>query len=154
MKQRERIITPRITPFLWFDGQAEAAAKFYTAIFENSKILDSSPMCVTFELAGQRFMALNGGPHYKLTEAISFFVRCDTQKEIDYYWRKLSSKGTSLQCGWLTDKFGVTWQIIPSILGELLGDPDQTKSQRAMDAMLKMVKLDIRRLKNAFAGRR
>ena len=142
----------KITPFLWFDGQAEAAAKFYTSIFKNSKILSVSPMSATFELAGQKFMALNGGPQFKFTEAISFFVSCQTQKEIDYFWRKLSQGGKVQRCGWLKDKFGVSWQIVPPILGELLNDEDDAKSQRVMHAMLRMVKLDIKKLNQAAKG--
>ena len=143
----------KITPFLWFDGQAEAAAKFYTSIFRNSKILSVSPMSATFQLAGQKFIALNGGPQFKFTEAISFFVSCETQQEVDYFWKKLSAGGRPQQCGWLKDRFGVSWQIIPTILGELLNDEDEAKSQRVMQAMLRMVKLDIRKLKAAGAGR-
>ena len=143
----------KITPFLWFDGHAEAAAKFYTSIFKNSKILNVSPMSATFELAGQKFMALNGGPQFKFTEAISFFVSCRTQKEIDYFWRKLSQGGKVQRCGWLKDRFGVSWQIVPPILGELLNDEDDEKSQRVMQAMLQMVKLDIKQLKQAARGK-
>ena len=139
----------KITPFLWFDGQAEAAAKFYTSIFKNSKIENVSPMSATFQLEGQKFMALNGGPMFKFSPAISFFVSCETQKEIDYFWKKLSAGGEKQQCGWLKDKFGVSWQIVPPILGELLSDEDDAKSNRVMQAMLKMTKLDIRKLKQA-----
>ena len=139
----------KITPFLWFDGKPGEAAKFYTSIFKNSKITSTSPMSATFELAGQKFMALNGGPMFKFTEAISFFVSCETQTEIDYFWKKLSAGGKVQQCGWLKDKFGVSWQIVPSILGELLNDEDEAKSQCVMEAMLKMVKLDIKKLKQA-----
>jgi predicted 3-demethylubiquinone-9 3-methyltransferase (glyoxalase superfamily) len=143
-------LTPKVTPFLWFDGQAEQAAKFYTSIFKHSELESVSPMSATFQLDGQRFMALNGGPQFKFTEAISFFVRCDTQKEIDYFWSKLSAGGEPGRCGWLKDKFGVSWQIIPPILGEYLSDEDQTKSQRVMQAMFKMSKLDIAALKRAY----
>ncbi len=144
----------RITTFLWFDGQAEAAAKFYTSIFKGSEILSASPMSATFELAGQRFIALNGGPQFKFTEAISFFVSCRTQREIDRYWRRLSAGGGEPgRCGWLKDKFGVSWQVIPTVLGDLLGDEDEAKSQRAMQAMLKMGKLDIATLKRAHQGK-
>ncbi len=143
----------KIAPFLWFDGQAEAAARFYTAIFAESKILSSGPMVTTFLLEGRRFMALNGGPQFKFNEAISFLVHCATQREVDYYWTKLSRGGEKGQCGWLKDKFGVSWQIVPDILGELLGDADEEKSNRAMQAMLTMKKLDIRRLKQAATGR-
>ena len=139
----------KITPFLWFDGKAEAAAKFYTSIFKNSRIQSISPMSATFVLAGQKFMALNGGPQFKFTEAISFFVSCETQKEIDYFWEELSAGGEKSRCGWLKDKYGLSWQIIPSILGELLGDKDPAKSERVWKAMLQMDKMDIKRLKQA-----
>jgi len=141
---------PNITPFLWFDGQAEAAAKFYTSIFENSRIESISPMSATFVLAGQKFMALNGGPQFKFTEAISFFVSCETQKEIDYFWEELSAGGEKSRCGWLKDKFGVSWQVVPPILGDMLSDEDAGKSQRVMQAMLKMDKLDIKQLKQSY----
>ncbi len=144
---------PKITPFLWFDGQAEVAAKFYTSIFKAAKIHSVSPMSATFELAGQKFMALNGGPQFKFTEAISFFVSCETQAEIDYFWEKLSAGGQKSRCGWLKDKFGVSWQIVPPILGELLNDADGEKSQRVMQAMLGMAKLDIQALKAAYNGK-
>ena len=139
----------KITPFLWFDGQAEEAAKFYTSIFKNSRIQSISPMSATFVLAGQKFMALNGGPQFKFTEAISFFVSCETQKEIDYFWEELSAGGEKSRCGWLKDKFGVSWQVVPPILGDMLNDEDAGKSQRVMQAMLKMGKLDIKKLKQA-----
>ena len=141
----------KITPFLWFDGKAGEAAKFYTAIFKNSKIESISPMSATFQLEGVKFMALNGGPQFKFTEAISFFVSCGTQKEIDYFWEKLSAGGEKSKCGWLKDKFGVSWQIVPPILGELLYDEDEEKAQRVMQAMLKMDKIDINKLKQAYA---
>ncbi len=141
---------PKITPFLWFDGKAEAAAKFYTSIFKNSEIESISPMSATFQLAGQKFIALNGGPQFKFTEAISFFVSCETQKEIDYFWEELSAGGEKSRCGWLKDKFGVSWQIVPRILGDMLKDEDAGKSQRVMQAMLKMDKLDIKKLKQAY----
>jgi predicted 3-demethylubiquinone-9 3-methyltransferase (glyoxalase superfamily) len=154
MKRRKPVVgAPRITPFLWFDGQAREAADFYISIFKDSRIIESTPMVVTFELAGQRFMGLNGGPQYQFTEAISFLVRCETQREIDYYWDRLSAGGRTQQCGWLKDKFGVSWQIVPSILGELLNAPDQAGARRAMEAMLGMVKLDIKQLKSAFASK-
>jgi predicted 3-demethylubiquinone-9 3-methyltransferase (glyoxalase superfamily) len=155
----------KITPFLWFDDNAEEAVKFYTSIFKNSKIGKiarydeagekaagqpaGSVMTVEFRLEGQEFVALNGGPHFKFTEAISFVVNCQTQKEVDYYWEKLSEGGKEVQCGWLKDKFGLSWQIVPTVLGELLSDKDAAKSQRVMQAMLKMVKLDIKKLKQA-----
>ena len=140
----------KITPFLWFDGRAAEAAKFYMGIFKKSKIENISPMMASFELDGIKFIALNGGPMFKFTEAISFFVSCGTQKEIDYFWDKLSAGGKKSRCGWLKDKFGVSWQIVPPILGELLNDDDEVKSQRVMQAMLKMDKLDIKTLKQAY----
>ena len=153
----------KITPFLWFDNNAEEAAKFYVSIFENSKITDTrrygdagpgpkgSVMTVTFELEGQEFMALNGGPHFKFTEATSFFVKCKTQEEVDELWEKLSAGGEKSRCGWLKDKFGLSWQIVPEALGELLAHPDPEKAKRAMNAMLQMDKIDIRKLKQAVA---
>ena len=140
----------KITPFLWFDNQAEEAAKFYCSIFKNSKITSGNPMTVTFELEGQKFIALNGGPQFKFTEAVSFFVDCKTQEEVDYYWEKLLNGGKESQCGWLKDKYGMSWQIIPSILGKLIGDPDPAKSKRALNAMLQMKKIDIVKLKAAY----
>ena len=137
----------KITPFLWFDKQSEEAAKFYCSVFKNSKIINSNPMTVTFELEGQKFIALNGGPQFKFTEAISFFVDCETQKEVDYYWDKLcEGGGKESQCGWLKDKYGMSWQIIPSTLGKLIGDSDPVKSQRVLNAMLQMKKIDIAKL--------
>lgn len=143
----------KITPFLWFDGQAEEAARFYTSIFKKSKIESISPMSATFRLDGVKFIALNGGPQFKFTEAISFFVSCKTQKEIDYFWRKLSAGGEKSRCGWIKDRFGVSWQIVPPILGELLNAEDDKKSNRVMQAMLKMTKLDIKKLKRAAKGK-
>ncbi len=140
----------KITPFLWFDGQAGEAAKFYTAIFKDSKIISISPMSATFELAGQTFHALNGGPLYKFTEAVSFFVSCDTQEEIDTFWERLSDGGEKSRCGWLKDKFGLSWQVVPPILGDMLNDEDDEKSNRVMQAMLNMDKLDIATLKQAY----
>jgi predicted 3-demethylubiquinone-9 3-methyltransferase (glyoxalase superfamily) len=155
----------KITPFLWFNDNAEEAVKFYTSVFKNSKIGKiarygeegervsgrpaGSVMTVEFQLEGQEFVALNGGPYFKFTEAISFVVNCETQEEVDYYWEKLSAGGKEVQCGWLKDKYGLSWQIVPMVLGELLSDKDAAKSQRVMDAMLKMVKLDIKKLKQA-----
>ena len=147
-------ITQRITPFLWFDGQAGEAALLYTSIFKNSKINSTSDMSATFELDGQKFMALNGGPQFKFTEAISFYVSCRTQKEIDYYWEKLSAGGKKSRCGWLKDRFGVSWQVIPMILGDLLNDADEEKSERVFQAMLKMQKLDIKTLRRAYKQKR
>lgn len=152
----------KITPFLWFDNQAEEAAAFYTSVFANSRLLHvsrygeqgpgpaGSAMSVTFELDGQEFMALNGGPYFSFTPAISFFVSCDTQEQVDDLWAKLSAGGEVEQCGWLKDKYGVSWQIVPTILGELLSDPDPAKVERVTAAMLKMIKLDIAALKKAY----
>jgi predicted 3-demethylubiquinone-9 3-methyltransferase (glyoxalase superfamily) len=151
----------KITPFLWFDGNAEDAMNFYTSIFKNSKIGkvsrygDAGPapkgtvMTATFQLDGQEFMALNAGPQFKFNEAISFFVNCKTQEEVDELWEKLSQGGQKGRCGWLKDKFGLSWQIIPSVLGELLAGKDAAKSQRVMQAMLQMDKIDIERLQQA-----
>ena len=159
----------KITPFLWFNDNAEEAVKFYASIFKNSKIGKiarygeegekiagrpaGSVMTVEFQLEGQDFVVLNGGPHFKFTEAISFVVNCETQEEVDYYWEKLSAGGKEVQCGWLKDKYGLSWQIVPTVLGELMSDKDPVKSQRVMEAMLKMVKLDINKLKAAYAGK-
>jgi predicted 3-demethylubiquinone-9 3-methyltransferase (glyoxalase superfamily) len=154
----------KITPFLWFDNNAEEAINFYASIFKNAKIKnivrygDAGPgpkgtvMTGTLEIDGQEFFALNGGPVFKFTPAISLFVNCETQKEVDDLWEKLSEGGKKDQCGWLTDKFGLTWQIVPSILGKLLHDPDPAKSSRVMKAMLKMTKLDIHQLQSAYDG--
>ena len=145
------ISTPRITPFLWFDKNAVEAAEFYTSIFKNSKIIQLHPLVSTFELEGQHFMALNGGPGFKFTEAVSFFVSCETQEEVDYYWGSLlADGGIESRCGWLKDKYGLSWQIVPVILGELLSDPDHEKSEKVMQAMLKMIKLDIEALSKAY----
>jgi predicted 3-demethylubiquinone-9 3-methyltransferase (glyoxalase superfamily) len=152
----------KITPFLWFDQQAEEAAKFYVSIFPNSKVVKvirygaagpgpaGSAMTVEFQLEGQSFVALNGGPHFKFTEALSFVVNCQTQDEVDSYWEKLSAGGAPVECGWLKDKFGLSWQIVPTALFELLSSTDPEKSQRVMKAMLTMKKLDIRALKQAY----
>jgi len=163
-------VTQKITPCLWFDDQAEEAAKFYTAIFKNSRIVEvarygevgreihgkppGSVMTVAFELAGQAFTALNGGPIFKFNEAISLQVGCETQAEVDHYWEKLSAGGdpNAQQCGWLKDKYGVSWQIIPRVLVEMMTDPDSKKSQRVMGAMLQMKKIDIDGLRRAYAG--
>ncbi len=159
----------KITPFLWFDNQAEEAVKFYTSIFRNSRVGKiarydeagekaagrpaGSVMTIEFEIEGQEFIALNGGPHFKFTEAVSFVVDCKTQAEVDKYWKKLSAGGKKVQCGWLKDKYGLSWQIVPTVLGELMSSKDPAKSQRVMEAMLKMVKLDIKKLKAAYAGK-
>jgi predicted 3-demethylubiquinone-9 3-methyltransferase (glyoxalase superfamily) len=146
-----KVRAPKITPFLWFDSNAEDATKYYTSIFKKSKIIQLHPMVSTFELEGQRFMAMNGGPAFKFTEAISLFVACETQKEIDEYWKKLlSGGGKEDRCGWLKDKYGVSWQIVPSILSKFMSDPDRKKSERVMQAVMKMVKLDIKTLKAAY----
>jgi len=140
----------KIVPFLWFDGKAEEAAKFYVAIFKNSKLLNVTPMSVTFQLEGQQFYALNGGPQYKFTPAISLFVNCETQAEVDDLWKKLSASGSDEQCGWLKDKYGLSWQIIPTVLGKLLGDKNPKKANAALQAMLKMKKIDIKGLQQAY----
>jgi len=144
----------KITPFLWFDNQAEEAAKFYVSLFSNSKIINLSPMVSTFQLEGLQFMALNGGPMFKFTEAISFSVTCESQEEVDMFWKKLTENGgEESMCGWLKDKYGLSWQIIPTTLGKLMGDPDPVKSKRIMDAMLKMRKMDIQKLQDAYDGK-
>jgi predicted 3-demethylubiquinone-9 3-methyltransferase (glyoxalase superfamily) len=140
-------MTNQIYPCLWFDGQAKAAAEFYCSVFKNSKITADTPMVVTFELNGKMFMGLNGGPHFKFNEAVSFVVQCETQDEIDYYWNKLTKGGQESMCGWLKDKFGVSWQIVPSIISKLMTDPE--KAPRVTQAFMKMKKLDIETLINA-----
>jgi len=140
----------KIVPFLWFDGKAEEAAKFYVSIFKNSKIVSATPMSVTFQLEGQQFYALNGGPHYTFTPAISLFVNCETQQEVDELWNKLSASPADEQCGWLKDKYGLSWQIIPTLLGKLMGDKNAKKANAAVQAMLKMKKIDIKGLQQAF----
>lgn len=158
----------KIMPCLWFDQQAEEAVNFYVSLFKNSKIVNvaryddasaqasgqpkGSVMTVTFQLDGQEFMALNGGPAFKFTEAISFIVNCETQEEVDRLWSQLTAGGAEVECGWLKDKYGLSWQIVPTILEELLSDPDPAKAQRVMQAMLKMKKLDIAGLRRAYAG--
>ena len=134
-------------PCLWFNGQASEAATYYCSIFKNSKIISETPMLVNFELNEQKFMALNGGPKYKFSPATSFVIECETQEEIDHYWEKLGAGGTYNQCGWLDDKFGVSWQIVPTILGKLMSDPE--KSQKVIAAFLKMTKFEIDKLINA-----
>jgi predicted 3-demethylubiquinone-9 3-methyltransferase (glyoxalase superfamily) len=152
----------KITPFLWFDGKAEEAMNFYTSIFKNSKIgtvsrygeggpgAKGTVMSATFQLDGQQFMALNGGPQFTFSPAISLFVNCETQQEVDELWEKLSEGGKKERCGWLKDKYGLSWQIIPSALGKMLGDKDPEKSKRVMKAMLQMDKIDINGLKQAY----
>ena len=158
----------KITPFLWFDDKAEEAANFYVSLFKNSKVGDiahydeagakasgrpsGSVMVVEFQLEGQEFVALNGGPHFKFTEAISFVVNCETQEEVDEFWEKLSEGGQEGQCGWLKDKYGLSWQVVPTVLTEMLKDKDPQKSQRVMKAMLQMKKIDIPTLKRAYQG--
>ncbi len=154
---------PEITPCLWFDTEGEEAARFYTSVFPNSRIVDvarygaagprteGTVMTVSFELDGQKFVALNGGPEFTFDEAISFQVNCKSQEEVDAFWSKLSDGGQEGPCGWLKDKYGVSWQIIPTVLPELLGDPDREKSQRVMQAMLKMTKIEIDALERAAA---
>jgi predicted 3-demethylubiquinone-9 3-methyltransferase (glyoxalase superfamily) len=162
-------VTQRITPFLWFEDQAQEAVSLYVSIFKNSRIKGTtsydeegakaagrpkgSPMTVQFQLDGQEFTALNGGPIFKFTEAISFVVNCETQEEVDHYWEKLSAGGQQVQCGWLKDRFGLSWQVVPQILPELLLDGDPEKSKRVMAAMLKMKKLDVAGLRRAAEGR-
>ncbi len=152
----------RITPFLWFDTQAEEAANFYLSIFKNSKlgkitrygkgapVPEGTALTVSFELDGQEFTALNGGPMFKFTEAVSFSIRCDSQEDVDHYWTKLCQGGQESQCGWLKDKFGLSWQVVPTALMEMMGDPDPAKAQRVTQAMLKMKKIDIPTLKRAY----
>jgi len=155
----------KITPFLWFDDKAEEAMNYYVSIFKNSKrgrisrYGEAGPgpkgtvMVATFQLEGQDFIALNGGPHFKFTEAISLVVNCETQDEVDAFWEKLSEGGAKGQCGWLKDKYGLSWQIVPAVLGELMSDPDPEKSKRVMTAMLKMTKMDIKGLQQAYDQR-
>lgn len=155
----------KITPFLWFDNNAEEAMNFYISVFKNGKILNvnrlpegapgapANILTATFEINGQQLMVLNGGPHFKFTEAISLFVTCETQQEVDDLWEKLSAGGKTSQCGWLQDKFGLWWQVAPSALGKLMGDKDPAKAKRVMDAMLKMTKIDIAALQRAYDGK-
>ncbi|CCF82553.1 VOC family protein [Nitrolancea hollandica] len=155
-------MTRKITPFLWFDDNAEEAMNFYVSVFKNSEVLnisrygDGAPgaagtvMTATFRLDGQEFMALNGGPHFKFTEAISFFIDCESQEEVDELWEKLSEGGKTSQCGWLKDKYGLSWQVVPSVLSEMLQDPDHERANRVMQAMLQMTKIDIAKLQQAY----
>jgi predicted 3-demethylubiquinone-9 3-methyltransferase (glyoxalase superfamily) len=154
----------KITPFLWFDHQAEEAMNFYLSVFGKSKILrivrygDAGPgpagtvMTAEFQIEGQQFVALNGGPAFTFSQAVSFVVHCKTQGEVDRYWEQLSAGGEQQQCGWLKDRFGVSWQVVPAVLTKMLGDPDPEKSRRVMKAMLPMGKLDIKTLETAYAG--
>jgi len=159
----------KITPFLWFDNDAEAVANFYVSIFENSRVNaitrydaggaqasgrpEGSVMTVAFELEGQEFTALNGGPHFKFTEAISFVVHCETQAEVDHFWGRLTAGGQEVQCGWLKDRFGVSWQVVPTRLFEMLQDKEPERAKRVMAAMLQMKKIDIEPLQRAYDGR-
>ena len=154
----------QITPSLWFDGNAEEAAEFYVSVFKDSKVLSKSHyseagpgepgsvMTVEWELGGQRFMGINGGPQFKFDEAVSFMITCEDQAEVDYYWEKLTDGGEESQCGWLKDRFGLSWQVVPQGMGELFGDPDRERANRAMQAMLRMKKLDIDELRRAADG--
>ena len=154
----------KITPFLWFDGNAEEAVNLYTSIFKNSKIEaitrygaggpgpEGTVMTATFLLDGQKFMALNGGPHYTFSPAISFVINCQTQEEVDWFWEKLTEGGEAVQCGWLKDRFGISWQVVPTIMGELMTDKDAQKAQRVLEVMLQMIKIDIATLKRAYEG--
>ena len=163
--ERTQPRTQKITTFLWFDNNAEEAVNFYVSIFKNSKVLstmrygDAGPgpkgtvMTIAFQLDGQEFTALNGGPQFKFTEAVSLVVHCQTQEEVDHFWERLSEGGEKVECGWLKDKFGLSWQIVPDVLLELLQDSDSQKSQRVMKAMMQMKKLDIKGLKQAAAGK-
>ena len=150
---------PSVTPFLWFDTQAEEAMNFYASIFKGSKIISvnrvqGKVMTVAYELEGQKFIALNAGPQFTFNESVSFFVGCDTQEEIDYFWEKLSADGGATnRCGWLKDKFGLSWQIVPNAMGEMLGASDGAKSKRMMDALFQMEKLDLNRLQQAYDGK-
>jgi predicted 3-demethylubiquinone-9 3-methyltransferase (glyoxalase superfamily) len=162
------IAKQKITPCLWFDTQAEEAAKFYTAVFENSRInkisryteagrdihgkATGSVLTVEFELEGQAFTALNGGPHFKFNESVSFQVMCEGQAEVDYFWQKLSDGGQEGQCGWLKDKFGLSWQVVPQVLPQMLADADGAKRERAMSALMGMKKFDVEALRRAFTG--
>ncbi|MGI8735420.1 MAG: VOC family protein [Pyrinomonadaceae bacterium] len=159
----------KITPFLWYDNNAEEAANYYVSVFKNSGINGitryeeegskaagrpaGTVMTVEFQIEGQEFLALNGGPHFKFTEAVSFVVNCESQEEVDYFWEKLSESGQTSQCGWLKDKFGLSWQVTPTILGDLFQDKDPEKSKRVMKAMLQMTKLDIQALRDAAQGK-
>ena len=157
-------MTQQITPFLWFDDNADEAVNFYLSIFKDGRLLNATRygeagprpkgtiMTATFELNGQQFIALNGGPRFKFTEAVSFVVKCETQEEIDYYWDKLLDGGEAQQCGWLKDRFGLSWQIVPVQLSELFGGNDPQRAGRVMQAMMQMVKFDIAKLKEAYTG--
>jgi predicted 3-demethylubiquinone-9 3-methyltransferase (glyoxalase superfamily) len=136
----------KVTPFLWFNNNAEEAMKFYTSIFKNSAVTSRG----TFQLEGQEFMVLNGGPQFKFNEAISFFVNCESQEEVDYFWHKLTAGGEPGRCGWLKDKYGLSWQIVPKVFMKLVSDPDPAKSQKVIQAMMKMQKMDVKKLQEAY----
>ena len=143
----------KIVPFLWFDGKLEEATRFYLSVFKNARVLSLDSMSATFEIEGQEFMALNGGPMFKFNEAVSFFIRCESQDEVDDYWSKLTADGgAESRCGWLKDKFGLSWQVIPNELGSYLSDKDRTKADRVLQAMLKMKKIDVAGLDAAYRG--
>lgn len=139
----------KIVPFLWFDGQIEEAVTFYTSVFKDAQVGNINPMTATFYLHGQEFMLLNGGPMFKFNEAVSFFVKCDSQEEVDYFWSKLSAGGSEGRCGWLKDQFGLSWQVVPNVLGKLMGDKDQAKAGRVMQALMGMNKISIQQLEEA-----
>jgi predicted 3-demethylubiquinone-9 3-methyltransferase (glyoxalase superfamily) len=143
-------VSKKVTPFLWFDGRAEEAAKFYVSVFDNAKINRVSPMTVSFELDGQEFVGLNGGPEYTFTPAVSFSIDCKTQAEVDHFWDRLSEGGQTSRCGWLQDKFGLSWQVVPELLPELLQDDNDAKADAVMQAMLTMTKLDCKALQEAY----
>jgi predicted 3-demethylubiquinone-9 3-methyltransferase (glyoxalase superfamily) len=143
-------IMQNIVPFLWYDGKAEEAAKFYVAVFKNAKIISTNPMSTTFEINGQQYYAFNGGPMFKFNEAISLFINCDTQEEVDELWKKLSEGGSKSRCGWLKDKYGLSWQVIPTLLGKLMGDKNPAKSKAVMNAMMQMSKIESKELQEAY----
>ena len=142
----------KVSPFLWFEGNMQEAVSFYMSVFKEAKLVSMNPAMATFELLGQRFLALNAHPHHKFNEAISFFIECDTQAEVDYYWARLAEGGGEQQCGWLKDRFGLSWQVIPKALGRFLMDEDREKANRVMQAMLKMKKIVIADLETAYRG--
>ena len=142
----------KVSPFLWFEGNMQEAVTFYMSVFKDAKLVSMNPAMATFELLGQRFLALNAHPHHKFNEAISFFIDCDTQAEVDYYWDKLTEGGGQQQCGWLKDRFGLSWQVIPKALGRFLMDEDREKANRVMQAMLKMKKIVVADLETAYRG--
>jgi predicted 3-demethylubiquinone-9 3-methyltransferase (glyoxalase superfamily) len=142
----------KVSPFLWFEGNMQEAVTFYMSVFKDAKLVSMNPAMATFELLGQRFLALNAHPHHKFNEAISFFIDCETQAEVDYYWDKLAEGGGQQQCGWLKDRFGLSWQVIPKALGRFLMDEDREKANRVMQAMLKMKKIVVADLETAYRG--